>query len=88
MSNDGEKYWEERSDTEKIEVLRDELARACRVIEVLSTNLALIYEHRHAPDGSLLSPLKIEHHDIGRGGVLSHDKGTSHRIRPERERKP
>ena len=81
-----EKYWEEATADDKIERLRDEVARLCAVVTLQAELLARIGGHSHGADGKLLVPL-MEQSNLNRVGLFAHDNGTPHRLRKERERR-
>jgi hypothetical protein len=86
MQAQRERYWEEAEPADKIERLRDELARACKVITELSGLVVKLGAHQHGENGALLVPMLAE--DRGnRVGLFAHDNGVPHRIRTKRERR-
>ena len=53
-----DKYWHEKIDGEKVEVLADLLARACRDIRGISERLDELAQHAHNPTtGAVLVPM-------------------------------
>lgn len=80
-----EQYWEEETPEGKIERLREEVARLCRVVTDQTKVIAKLSVHQHAPDGRLMTLLA---EDLERRGpqLFAHDNGIPHRIRTRRER--
>lgn len=84
--NSRERYWEEASAEQKVERLRDEVARLCKLVTEQAGFIMKLMEHSHA-DGKLLSP-------ILRGGLdqpigyFAHDNGIPHSLRKQHERGP
>lgn len=78
-----EKYWEEADDAQKIERLRETVARLCRDVTTLTANLAQVCGHRHGENGELLTPFRpVDPH-----ANYAHDNGIPHNLRTQRERR-
>ena len=84
-----EKYWDECGSDEKVERLRNELARACRSIERQSAQISMLLSHEHNGMGNIVVPL----HSGSRGlsesssGEFTVDRGIPFSLRTERERR-
>jgi hypothetical protein len=78
-----EKYWEELTDAQKIDRLREVVASLSRDNETLSKGLAELVRHQHGPDGSILTPLK--HHDSN-DNITGYSRSRTWGIRTKRER--
>ena len=86
-----EKYWEEKTADQKIEVLRDELARACRFISTQQETIYKLLAHQHGQHGHLLMPLIGADSNSSLGmmgsGTFAGDNGIPHALRKERDRR-
>lgn len=89
MKASREQFWEERATDAKVEVLRNELARACRLIERQGAQINTLLQHQHGSNGGLLAPiyggsnLAME----ASGGSFTADHGIPFSLRTERERR-
>ena len=85
-----DKYWEERTDAEKIEVLRDEVASLFRVTITQASTIQQLLAHQHTPNGSLVVPLPDPTMNRALGspgyGLFTADNSIPHRLRTKRER--
>lgn len=83
-----EKYWEECDAEQKIARLRDELARACRIIESQGRHISTLLSHEHNGKGEMVIPLHGRNHALSEssGGAFTHDGGIPFSLRMERER--
>jgi hypothetical protein len=54
-----EKYWSEKNDSEKIEMLKYELKRTQNVIETLCILVCKLFAHQHGATGGLLTEITI-----------------------------
>lgn len=86
-----EQFWEERSTDAKVEVLRTELARACRTIERQEAQIGALLQHYHGDRGNLLVPLGLHgaanQASEALGGAFTIDRGIPFSLRTERERR-
>ena len=84
-----EKYWEECDAEQKLDRLRDNLARACRIIQGQEKQIAQLMAHQHSANGILLSPLYGGNEALGNlsGGAFTHDMGIPYNLRTKRERR-
>lgn len=78
-----EKYWEELTDAEKIDRLREVVASLSRDNETLSKGLVDLVRHQHGPDGSVLTPLK---HPDSSDNIMGYARSRTWGIRSKRER--
>ena len=84
MSAQREKYWEEKDADQKIDVLRDEVARLCLVVAQQAEIIVKLNAHQHGADGRLMIPLVD---GVNRIGLFAHDNGIPHRLRTKHERR-
>lgn len=85
-----EKYWEERTPEEKIEVLRNELAVACRFIQTQQQTIAKLTNHQHAADGCIVVPMYSQQmmaQESSGPGLFTSDSGIPRSLRLERDRR-
>ena len=88
-----EQYWEECAIEQKLERLRDVVARVCRETVLLSASVQRLAAHQHADNGGLLIPLHYVDQSVNLAGaamggrMYAHDGGSPHSLRTERERR-
>lgn len=87
MQAQRERYWEEATDADKIERLRDEVARLCKIVGELSSVVVKLGSHGHGADGRMMVALETDIHGNRALGLFAHDNGIPHRIRREYERR-
>lgn len=66
-----EKYWEERSTEEQVEVLRSELRTAIIRIRNLHGEIDMLQKHSHNGEGEIVVPLRSVEASSSRGKVHS-----------------
>lgn len=81
-----ERHWEEAEASDKIERLRDEVARLCNVVQQQAQIIVKLGGHSHDQTGKLMVPL-TESLDNRPDGLFAHDRGVPHRLRRERDRR-
>lgn len=83
-----ERYWEEATPEDKIERLRDEVARLCIMVSQQAEILLKLGTHNHAPDGKLMVLMTDQLGNAARGlSLFAHDNGIPHRLRKPHERR-
>lgn len=83
-----QKYWEEADAEQKIERLRDAVARLCRDMNALAVNLVNFSAHQHGQNGELLTTLRIVNPNANyvQGALTGGSNSIPHSIRTQRER--
>jgi hypothetical protein len=86
-----ENYWEECDAEQKMERLRDAVARICRETSVLAQAIQRLAAHSHGENG-LLVPIHFADSSANLagslgGGLYTHDNGIPFNLRIERERR-
>lgn len=81
-----EKYWEERTEAEKIEVLREYVSHLEHAIQSISANTLNLLQHQHGEDGRLLAPLREVGSNQATIGGAGMSYGLSQRLKTKRER--
>ena len=86
-----EKYWEEKTDAEKIETLRHEVVRLARESSLLEKITRQLIAHTHGPNGELLAPFhsSAANQISGAlaGGSYENASGVPYSLRTQRDRK-
>jgi len=79
-----ERYWEEAVTDDKVDRLRDEVARLCLLVSEQAAFIVKLGSHQHGATGQITIPwLEKE----PRLGLFAHDNGIPHRLRTARERR-
>lgn len=77
-----EKYWEEKTDAEKIAALRDAVASLSRDNQEMTKTLQALLRHGHAPDGALTQPIAEPYSN----GPIGYARDLAWSLRTKRER--
>jgi hypothetical protein len=83
-------HWEEATDADKIERLRNEVASLCRMAITQAATIQHLLAHEHGCHGTLVAPIPDPTMNRALGspgfGVFAADNGIPHSIRNKYER--
>lgn len=77
-----EKFWDEKSVEEKLEVLRQEAIWQHNMLQRIASAAHRMEEHSHATDGTLMVPLNSRRNELQGGGLRD---AVPHRLRTKAE---